>query len=87
MSTGMNHAAGSPLPKINRAWRLITAAVITTAISYKVWRNYTRLDGPDLRAPPGSFTGATGVEPVKRKSKFEGAGNSALGRGTGDRFT
>lgn len=76
-----------PFRKVNRAWRYITLAVVVTAVSYKVYRNATRLDTPDTRLPPGSFTGSTGVEPAVRKSKYEGAGNAALGRGRGDRFS
>ncbi|GMM49854.1 hypothetical protein DASB73_008120 [Starmerella bacillaris] len=75
-----------PYKKVNRAWRKITLAVVITAASYKLYRNYTRLDTEDTKLPPGSFTGSTGVQPAVRRSKYEGAGNAALGRGSGDRF-
>lgn len=86
MVAGPGHAAGSPYPSINRAWRRITAAVIVSAVSYKVYRSYTRYDVAKPEVPPGAFTGSTGVEPVERKSKYQGAGNSYLGRRSGDKF-
>lgn len=45
------------------------------------------MEGPQHHAPPGAFSGASGVKQVERKSKYEGAGNSALGRRSGDRFS
>lgn len=87
MAASTGHAPGSYLPQVNRAWRRITVAVIFSAVTYKVYRNYTRMEGPQHQNPPGAFSGATGVKQAERKSKYEGAGNSALGRRSGDRFT
>lgn len=86
MVSGPGHAPTSPLPGINRAWRRITVAVIASAITYKVYRSYTRYGGTNPEVPPGAFTGSTGVEPAERKSKYQGAGNSYLGRRSGDKF-
>lgn len=83
----MNRNQDFALRKVNRAWRYITLAVVVTAVSYKLIRNSQRLDSEVLKQPPGSFTGSTGIEHSERKSKYEGAGNAALGRGRGDRFT
>jgi len=80
MSAGIGHAAGSPYPKVNRAWRRITLLVLTSGAAYKIWRNYSRLDTEKPETYPGQFTGSSGVEQTERKSKYEGAGNSRMGR-------
>lgn len=80
MTAPIGHQAGSPYPKVNRAWRRIALAVLGSAAVYKVWRNYSRLDTDMPETYPGQFTGSSGIEQAERKSKYEGAGNTALGR-------
>lgn len=83
----MQHQSNSPIPVINRAWRRITVGVIATVVAYKAYVYYTRLeDDPRHNTRPGAFTGEY-VQPVERKSKYEGAGNSYLGRKSGDRLS
>lgn len=82
------HAKGSPLPKINSAWRRIAITFVTLVAGYKLYQTkYKYTDDPTKLRPtqPGAFVGEY-AEPVERKSKYEGAGSSALGRARGDRL-
>lgn len=82
------HAQGSPLPKINSAWRRIAFTFVTIAVGYKIYQQKTRYtDDPHQLRPtqPGAFVGEY-ADAVERKSKYEGAGCSALGRARGDRL-
>ncbi|PRT56038.1 hypothetical protein B9G98_03658 [Wickerhamiella sorbophila] len=82
------HAQGSPLPRINSAWRRIAFTFVSIAIAYKVYQEKNRYtDDPRQLRPtqPGAFVGDF-ADPVERKSKYEGAGSSALGRARGDRL-
>lgn len=81
------HKPGSPILRVNNAWRIIVVVAIGTAFSYKYYINQTRLsDNPKILEEPGAFRGGGDIEPAFRKSKYEGAGDSKLGRRPGNRF-
>lgn len=78
----IGHAKGSPIARINRAWRYISVVGITALGLYF----FTGKSEKASELPPGAFTGEV-VQPVERKSKYEGAGNTYFGRQRSDIFS
>lgn len=78
----IGHATGSPIAKINKAWRYISVVGITALTLYFVMGKNEKAS----ELPPGAFTGEV-VQPVERKSKYEGAGNTYFGRQRAEIFS
>lgn len=81
-SPNIGHATGSPIAKINKAWRYISVVGITALTLYFVLGKNQKAS----ELPPGAFTGEV-VQPVERKSKYEGAGNSYFGHQRAEVFS
>ncbi|CAN6667879.1 hypothetical protein TRVA0_040S00100 [Trichomonascus vanleenenianus] len=86
-SSRYNPFAVSNTKKVNRGWAAITAVALSTILVSKLYLNNKKQDAYDMDEEviqPGAFTGESTVQ---RKSPYEGAGNSYMGRKGGDRFS
>lgn len=69
----------SKTSRVNKGWAAIAVSAITIFAGTRIYRNYTRPNAMDLDEneliQPGAYVGES---TVKRKSPYEGAGNSYM---------